>query len=75
MSRQRYKTHYVGEPRTMTLCGLERVQDGKQGKKLLPCTVPTSSKAATCQNCLNLYYGPPVIKAWHAVPPIQGVPF
>lgn len=75
MTRKPYKTHYVGEPRTITLCGLSRVQEGKAGKKMLPCTVPKSSKYATCQNCLNLYYGPPAIQAWHAAPPIAGVPF
>ena len=60
MSRASYKRHLVGEPKTKTLCGLDRVQDGKVGKKLLPTGTP---QTIDCKNCLNLYYGEPTIRA------------
>jgi hypothetical protein len=63
VSYKPYKVHLVGEPKTRTLCGLARVQDGKRGKKLLPTYPPNSSHAITCQNCLNLYHGEPTIRA------------
>lgn len=71
-----YKSHLVGEPKTRTLCGLDRVQTRRMGTEQVKHLLPSGSpQTITCKNCLQLYYGEPKPRVWHGVPPIEGVPF